>query len=472
MPLSLKAKAELERRRRAAEQLHAFADDDPVRWITTHFCVPELGGPLQLAPYQERCLREALSRNADGTFKYSIILWSDIKKSIKSTIAAAVALWHAFQKSWGQIVIVANDLKQADSRIAYYLRRAVELNPAMRHLVKVRNYKTELPNRTTVEAVPIDPTGEAGGNADAVFYSELWGAHSDAQQRMWTETTLSPTKYGHSFRWVETYAGFNGESPLLEQLYLKGVKEGAKIWDDLPAYRNGSMFCLWNEEPRLPWQTPEYYAQEAAVLPDQEFLRVHRNQWASSESKFVPDAWWEACKAELPALKPQQACVMALDAAISDDSFGVVIVSGEGDTIHVRYAHAWIPLKGKILDYDEIEASIRALLKQFNIIECAYDPFMMHRMAQNLSGAVWMRPFSQNSERLMSDKQLYDLIRDKKIQHDGNSLLKEHIANANAKIIGDKREKLFLVKRSEHLKIDVAVSLSMAIGEALRLHIG
>ncbi len=30
----------------------------------------------------------------------------------------------------------------------------------------------------------------AGGNADAVCFSELWGAHQEAQQRMWTEQTL------------------------------------------------------------------------------------------------------------------------------------------------------------------------------------------------------------------------------------------------------------------------------------------
>jgi hypothetical protein len=122
---------------------------DPVEWMTRNFYVPELlqdpaGPALQLAEYQERCLREALSRKPDGTFKYSIIVWSDLKKSIKSTITAAVAMWRAYCVSWGQVMIVANDLKQADSRVGYYIRRAIDLNPAMKKTLKMRSSGYEI----------------------------------------------------------------------------------------------------------------------------------------------------------------------------------------------------------------------------------------------------------------------------------------------------------------------------------------
>ena len=39
-----------------------------------------------------------------------------------------------------------------------------------------RNYKTSLPNNTIIEAIPIDPAGEAGGNDDLIIFSELWAA--------------------------------------------------------------------------------------------------------------------------------------------------------------------------------------------------------------------------------------------------------------------------------------------------------
>jgi len=74
---------------------------DPVAWIENEFYIPEtkrdpvLKGHLQLQPYQRDTLYEALSRDENGDYKYSIIIWSDIKKSIKSTIAAAVNLARA-----------------------------------------------------------------------------------------------------------------------------------------------------------------------------------------------------------------------------------------------------------------------------------------------------------------------------------------------------------------------------------------
>jgi len=231
---------------------------------------------MRLYPYQIACLQEATRRDETGKFVYSTVVWSDIKKSAKSTIAAAVGLWRAFQVDWGSVYVVANDLKQADSRVSYYMRRAIELNPAMGGVkVKPSGYKITTPGKSTIEAIPIDPKGEAGSNADMIIFSELWGAKQSAAKQMWSEMTLSPLKFGLSQRWVETYAGFEGESPILEMLYNQGVNEGQRLdlsYEDtetgefydltgLQVYANPAarLFCLWNDRPWLPWQTPEYY---------------------------------------------------------------------------------------------------------------------------------------------------------------------------------------------------------------------
>src|SRR3990172_3737666 len=226
----------------AAEKL---SKPDVVDWIEKEFYIPEtrndpiLRGRMVLQPYQKDVLHEALSKDENGLYKYSIIVWSDIKKSAKSTIAAAVNLW---------------------------------------------------------------------GTA----FSELWGANQIAQWRMWGEMTLSPTKHGRSFRWVESYAGFTEESELLYSLYEMGVKQGELLWPDrlydvtesepapleLYVNREARMLCLWNTKPRCPWQTKEYYASEAHSLTPGDFNRMHRNQWVSSSETFVPMEWWYACKRE------------------------------------------------------------------------------------------------------------------------------------------------------------------------------
>lgn len=163
-----RARLELQRRKQATEAPSEPAD--VVERIRRRFYIPELRGPIRLGAYQEAVLREAHRRDAAGRFVYNLVLWSDIKKSAKSSIAAAVALDRAYQVEWGSIKIIANDLKQADSRVAFYLRRAIALNPALSTSIKQVRYKTTLPNNAVIEAIPIDPAGEAGGNDDLLVF--------------------------------------------------------------------------------------------------------------------------------------------------------------------------------------------------------------------------------------------------------------------------------------------------------------
>lgn len=453
-------------------------------WIETYFWIPELRGPMKLYPHQRESLNYALNRDSEGNFPFSTIVWSDIKKSAKSSIAAGVALWMAYQKPWSQIYIVANDLKQADSRVGYYMRRAIELNPVMRASCKIRGYRITLPNNSFIESIPIDPSGEAGSNADMVVFSELWGAHEDAQNRMWTEMTTPPTKFKQSFRWVETYAGFSGQSLLLENLWRMGTKEGRQVDIGVPnleLYRNdvARLMVLWNTVPRLPWQTPDYYAEQEATLDASEFQRVHRNQWVSPQDKFIPIEWWDAChylvndykEFPLPTLK-KTPCIFAIDAGISNDSFAIVGVHRKKDKIFPFYSNQWIPKKGYKVDFAPIEIEIRRLAKEYNILQWAYDEYQLHDMMTRLrrDGLGWFKPFSQTSTRAIADKLLYDSIQTRNVIHSGDAILRDAIDNADKK--PDKEEKrLRLVKRAPHLRIDPIVCLSMATYEALRLNI-
>ena len=437
--------------------------------------MPELNGPVTLAPYQIAALREAVKVDSNGLYIYSTVLWSDIKKSIKSTIAAAFGLYIAYRHPWASVKVVANDLKQADSRVMEYMRRAVELNPDMQSAkVKPSGYKITLPNRSVIEAIPIDPSGEAGGNDDLIIFSELWAAKQKAALQMWTEMTLSPMKYGKSLRWVETYAGYRGESPLLERLY-----DEAKIRDkdpdlkDSPVYVNSvsRLFALWNERPRLDWQTDQYYAQESASLVPEEFNRIHRNQWASPVARFLDSMiQWDECADTLPELDPNEPMILAADAAVSNDSFGLIGISAhpsiEGHYA-IRFIQEWIPPKnGKIRFHGtgSPDAVIRRLCKKYNIVQLSYDPYQLHSLAELLTAdnIVACVSFGQTGPRLTSDKNIYDAIIGRTLAHDGNSSLRDHVENANRKPSEDGR-KLRIVKRTPKLKIDLLVASSMAL---------
>ena len=439
-----------------------------------------------------------MSRDERGELKYSIVVWSDIKKSAKSTLAAAVNLYKAIHSEYGEFYIIANDLKQADSRVAHYLRRAVQLNPEMNKKFKMVGYKIVVPSGSYIEAIPIDPSGEAGSNADQITVSELWGANEEAKHNMWAEMTLSPTKHGQSQRWVESYAGFAGESLLLYSLYELGVQNGRMLWPDrlypvtegvptpLELYVNDEarMLCLWNTQPRCPWQTRAYYSSEAQILPSNQFDRIHRNQWVSSEETFVPMAWWDACNRadEWPTFdKRKHPMVISMDAGISDDNFGMAMTCRHPilkDDLLLDFSQKWQPKPGHKIDFQGTDENpgpekvLRRLIKEYNVVQVNFDPYQLHDLCTRLmrEGLAWFKPFSQGNDRLVSDSQVRDLIRDRRIWHRGERDMREHVQNADAKL--DLQDtKVRIVKRSEKLKVDLLVCLSMSSHECLRLNL-
>ena len=457
---------------------------DPVDWIQSNFYIPETNAPIQLVPYQQAVIREGL-RTENGLFVYSFILWSDTKKSAKSTIAGAISLYLAWHHEWETVRVVANDLKQADSRTFFYIERAIKLNPAWKGLCKINNYHIDLPNHTTIDAIPVDPKGEAGGGDLATTFTEMWAMKSKASQTLWSETTLSPLKYGKSIRIGESYAGFKGDSPILEPLYETGVKDGQQIdlsFDgkdengvmvhhdlrDLEVYRNGRMLTLWNTRPRCPWQTKDYYAQEAGVLSPDEMLRIHGNQWVDATETFVPVESWLSCgKEAYPLVSNGDMVIIALDAGVSSDCFGMVMVTRYGEKVQVHYARKWQPQHGAKLDYAPIYIELQRLIHTYNVIELAYDPYQLHDFCTRIRNeeVINVREFNQGAPRAVADKRLYDLIIARRVQHQNDPDLNEHITNAHRKPEDDNKMRIIKGQDAKK-KIDLAVCLSMAADRA------
>jgi phage terminase large subunit-like protein len=461
--------------------------DNPIDFIQHEMYIPETPGiPMVLHDEIQRVLREMFAFDGD-MLRYTTMVYSSIKKSGKTTICAGIALWQAYRIPNGEIYIVGNDLKQADSRMNQAIRYCLAYNPRMAD-VKVNRNTSYLPNGTRIEAVPVDARGEAGSNPTGIFWTEVWGAKDRKHEEMWSEMALSPTRQGQAFKLCESYAGHVGESLILERLYQAIVKPENVINHNISPelYADNRTIVYWNTRRYLPWQQGEaaqaYYRQEALEKTPSEFDRQHGNKWVTSQSVFVPGEWWDACKDEIPALTQYQSCVIALDAAVSGDCFAIILVSRDkAGVCAVRRSRIWYPPKnGKIRyrnpqdknDLETPEGVIRAWCKEFRVVEVAYDETQLHDLCSQLwaEGVAFFNVFSQATDRVIADKQLYDLIRDGRIIHNGDATLSEHIKNANQET--DKNaSRLRIVKRSESLKIDGAVALSMACSRALYLNI-
>jgi len=217
-----------------------------------------------------------------------------------------------------------------------------------------------------------------------------------------------------------------------------------------------------------------YEQDRRAVLTESEARVLMDAEWEDIEdaTRFLESIlWWDACSEDLPALDTRTPLALAADAAVTGDTFGVVGVSlhpADSSRVAVRYVRAWEP-KGQPLDFDEIEEELVKFCKDFNVLQIAYDPYQLHQMMTGLDkrGIVPTAPFHQGAERLTADKNLLDLITQKRISHGSDPLLRKHLDNADKKV-GEER-KLRIVKRSASLKIDLAVALSMAAARVLEL---
>ena len=148
--------------------------------------------------------------------------------------------------------------RSADRKARTSLTRG--MHPVMSEINK---WDIKFDNGTFIQTLSSHYTSAAGGQQALTLWDELWGYQTEKTQRLWEEMTLIPTeKLG--LRVVVTYAGFEGESHLLWELYRSTVLEGIRLKDsfpDLPCYTNrlGTMFVYWDHEPRMPWQSADYY---------------------------------------------------------------------------------------------------------------------------------------------------------------------------------------------------------------------
>jgi len=89
-----------------------------VPWISENFIDPIAKRVINLEQYQRRILREALTIEDDGRSRYSLVVWSQIKKSGKTAIAGAVGAWAANSiEQPNEVTALANSQEHSAGRI-------------------------------------------------------------------------------------------------------------------------------------------------------------------------------------------------------------------------------------------------------------------------------------------------------------------------------------------------------------------
>lgn len=440
------------------------------------FALQEDGQPLHLEDFQRAILGEAFKFGPDGCLLYRTVLYSAPKKSGKTAVNALVSLWWGFcVQPPDELIISSNDLDQAVSRVYDAARGFIERNPALRAEADITRNLIRLDNGTTIKAIPSDYAGEAGANQGLASFDELWGFMSERSRRLYEELTPIPTRK-NSIRFISTYAGWENESLLLEELYSRifdkqgNVKPGVnQPLPGLPVYTIGDLFMYWDHEPRMKWQTPEYYESQRADLRLNTYLRLHENRWVSNESSFFEMDQWDACvdpEHRPPLPNPRLELWVGADASVKKDRSAVVSVYREGNMVCLGPCTSWQPTKDTPMDFEEsMEKYIRMLASNYNVVEVRYDPYQFHRSATTLRGlGINMQEYPQTVGNLTDIGQvLCGVVRHRILKLYSDDEMRREASFAIAKETARGQR---LVKEKSVHKIDSIVALAMAVHAA------
>jgi phage terminase large subunit-like protein len=439
---------------------------DPVAFVHEVLRDPETGQPFMLFDAQERFLRAALTVTADGRLPFPELLFACPKKSGK-TATAAMAMIYVVVVLGGRFAeayCVANDLEQAQGRVFQAIARIVEASPLLREAAKVTSSKIEFPSTgATITALASDYASAAGANPTITVFDELWAYTSERSRRLWDEMVPPPTRHVTT-RLTTTYAGFEGESELLEALYKRGL-QGEEIATSL--YQQPGLLMFWSHVPVAPWQTPEWLEQMRGQLRPNAFLRMIENRFVTNESPFVDPAWWQAC--EDPAFHPVVAderlpVFVGVDASVKRDATAIVACTWDHKAGKVRlvWHRTFQPSVKDPLDFEAtVEATLLELTDRFRVCAVYFDPYQMVSVAQRLlQVGLPMEEFPQTVPNLTeASSNLYDLVKGRGLAVYADEGLRLAIRRAIA--VETSRGWRIAKEKTSH-KIDVVVALAMA----------
>ena len=391
---------------------------NPAEFVREALINPETGQPFELYAAEERYLLEAFTVDGAGRLPFPELIFSGPKKTGKTGFAAICVLYVVIVLGgdYAEAICVANDFDQAQGRVFQAIARIIEASPKLRDSAKITANRIEFLNSgSTIIAIASDFAGAAGSNPTITVFDELWGYTSERSQRLWDEMVPVPTRK-ISVRLTVTYAGFEGESELLEGLYKRGL-QGEEIAPAL--YRQPGLLMFWSHQPVAPWQTPEWIEQMRGQLRPNAFLRLIENRWVTSESNFVPPEWFDQCvDAELcPELAdPRLSVWVGVDASVKRDSTAIVCCTFDPAVKKVRlvWHRIFQPTQADPLDFEAtIETTLLEMRRRFYIREIRYDPYQLVAVAQRLTAAgLPMVEFAQSVPNLTeAATNLYELLK-------------------------------------------------------------
>lgn len=443
---------------------------DPIAFIEEVLIDPETDRPFVLLDAERAFLQHAFTIGPDGRMLYPEQIYSCPKKSGKTTLAAiyVITMVLLFGGAFAEAICAANDFEQSVGRVFAAIKRIIECSPLLRAEARITSDKITLAG-AAITAIPSNYASAAGSNQNVAVFDELWAYSSERLHRLFDELVPPPTRQ-FACRLTVTYAGFEGESTVLEALYKRGLQQ-VQIGPSL--YAGDGILMFWSHEPVAPWQTNEWLAEMRRGLRPNQYLRMIENRFVTNEISFIEMSAWDECvDARLGHAASNRALSVwvGVDASIRHDSTAIVAVTCDRNAQQVRLVTHRIfqPSPEEPLNFEAtVERTLLDWHNRFRLRKVLFDPYQMQGSAQRLTRAgLRIEEFPQTSANLTAVGQnLFELIRDGRLKVYPDANMRLAVSRA---IMVETPRGLRLSKQKQSHKIDVVVALAMAAYAAVQ----
>jgi phage terminase large subunit-like protein len=474
------------------------------------------GQVMELLPWQQELVSTLYGTlRDDGERRYRTAYVEVPRKNGKSSIAAALALYHlvADGEAGAEVYLGAVDRDQASIvfgiaadmvRQNKALAARLQVVPSTRRIVDPRA-------SSVLRVIASDAAGSHGFNASCVIADEV---HAWPSRELWDVLQTSMGARRQPLMIGITTAGFEQNS-LGGQLheYAERVRDG--VVDD-PSF----LPVLYGAAPDEPWDDPavwrranpslghtiteEYLAGECArakAVPAYEsaFRRLHLCQWVNQETRYLPMEAWSDCAggvtpAELEGELEGEVCYGGLDLSATTDLTALVLVFPRGDGTYDVVPRFWLPaddLKrrcerdrvpydvwarqglltltpGNVVDYAHVRAEVNALAKRYVVGGISYDRWAATQLVQELTAdGIDMAPMSQGMASMAAPtKELLTLALGRRLRHANHPILRWQADNLV--VTQDAAGNVRPAKHKARQRIDGMVALIMGIDRASR----
>lgn len=489
---------------------HAVAFFPRFLTFLAHFDPAKAGTPFTLERWQANIVANLFGwKRKDGTRRYRTAFVEIPRKAGKSSFAAGLGLYTLLCENEGdnqvygcaasseQAAIVFSDAKQHTLRNAALAKR---LLPKFNSL----EYKDEsgrLIGRWKV--LSSDGGLQHGLRPNVILADEL---HEWKGRELWDAMQTGRGNRRQPLTVAITTAGFDRTSICYEQYsYACQVRDGI-IKDEsfLPVIYEAGPEDDWTSpktwrkaQPNLGVSVPEsYYAEEcqrAQNLSSYEnaFKRLYLNIWTEQENRWLSMTDWDSCSGavDIEQLRGLP-CYVGLDFGWRDDYAACVAVVVGANGVFYVLPQFWLPQEGRrdkraeptlqfvqrklvqltngnATDIGEIYRHVDELAATFDLREICLDPNNARAQGQHFQEQGHEVFEFQQSKKFYNEpcRFLESLLKEKRIAHGGNAVLRWMASNAAAE--SDGLGQMMPKKKRSNEKIDGICAMTMGLARAM-----